>query len=376
MKKMFITGIFCLLFCCVSVTAAFLGANGGDWSYGREITVRETSGTMLDFFSLPITLDASNFDFSKANPDGSDIRITDHEGYERALWTEEWNATARHAMIWISVPRIPAKGEAVMRLYYGNPKAISTSNGGATFLFFDDFTSPELSSESWIRVAGDVKQETGYLRLPSGNAQVSSMIPFTRPVAVRFRYRTSDGRDPSADIVSILAQQDFRYGGKAPAYSMKLLTNHDPSRSGGFTLGNDLQSLGGAAQASFDATGWNSYDLMVSEDSIQGIWGGSSGPVMRDASLLNGKLSLTTTCTSACKGSADWDWIAVRKFARIEPAVTLSSEYPASQLIQKMETRTQTPGPTSSTKSPGFVVIPACLALILVLILVKRDGEK
>ena len=111
------------------------------WKYYRPIIIKEQSGQTLENFQVLIKLNSNNFDFSKAQPDGSDIRIVDESGNFLPYWIEEWNLTAKRARIWTIVPRIPANSEVKLKLYYGNPDAVSRSDGEKVFEFFDDFDS-------------------------------------------------------------------------------------------------------------------------------------------------------------------------------------------------------------------------------------------
>lgn len=135
-----VSGVVCAL--------SLSSSGGGDWQYYKIITIRERSGNTLIDFQVPVILDVSNFGFSKANVDGSDIRFTDENGDELPYWIEEWDF-GRYAKIWVRVPFIPANGEARIRMYYGNPAASGVSNGDATFEFFDDFEGASLNTSKW-----------------------------------------------------------------------------------------------------------------------------------------------------------------------------------------------------------------------------------
>jgi len=101
--------------------------------------------TPLDDFQISIELTASNFDYSKVNPNGSDIRFHDIRGNKLPYWIEEWNITGT-STIWI---KVPGQGTSQIDMYYGNPSATSESNGDNTFVFFDDFEGSELDTNKW-----------------------------------------------------------------------------------------------------------------------------------------------------------------------------------------------------------------------------------
>ena len=47
-----------------------------EWNYDKEIIVKENSDETLTDYQVLLELDSSNFDFSGAQPDGSDLRFT------------------------------------------------------------------------------------------------------------------------------------------------------------------------------------------------------------------------------------------------------------------------------------------------------------
>ena len=126
------------------MASALSNSGGGDWKYYREVTIKENSGTALSDHQVLVELNPSNFP-DKAKMDGSDLRFTE-DGKEFSYWIEDYDAGARTARIWVKVPSIPANREAKIKMYYGNEKAGSVSNGEATFEFFDDFDENELKN--------------------------------------------------------------------------------------------------------------------------------------------------------------------------------------------------------------------------------------
>jgi Uncharacterized conserved protein len=87
------------------------------------------------------------------NPDCSDIRFTylypNNTEVEIPYWIESGCNTA-NTRIWIKVPYIPANGNVTVYMYYGNPNAVSMSNGDYVFEFFDDFEGPSLNTSKWV----------------------------------------------------------------------------------------------------------------------------------------------------------------------------------------------------------------------------------
>lgn len=115
------------------------------WSYRRPITITNTLGGELRDYQVKVTLDASNFDFDRAQPSGADLRFTDQSGTRYiAHWVERFDSQAKQATVWVKTPQLPASGVQTVYAYYGNPAAENLSSGGRAFEMFDDFGQPGL----------------------------------------------------------------------------------------------------------------------------------------------------------------------------------------------------------------------------------------
>lgn len=118
------------------------------WDFRVPVTLSNAGGTLTDY-QVRIALDAS-FPWSHVLSDGSDIRITLSDGVTACrYWIEEWNYGSE-AVIWARVPAVSGYPvPTLVYLYYGNPGAVSESDGEGTFLFFDDFESGTLDAGKW-----------------------------------------------------------------------------------------------------------------------------------------------------------------------------------------------------------------------------------
>ncbi|MEA3439394.1 MAG: DUF2341 domain-containing protein [Chloroflexota bacterium] len=92
-----------------------------EWGYRNPVTVTCPCDQPATDYQVQVLLDSINFDFTKALPDGSDLRVTDVDGVTQIpFWIEVWDSSGEQASIWIKVPELPLSGTAIY-LYYGNP---------------------------------------------------------------------------------------------------------------------------------------------------------------------------------------------------------------------------------------------------------------
>jgi hypothetical protein len=114
-----------------------------DWEYYREITINPT--TPEADYQIKILLNSSNFDYSKASSNGSDLRFYNQDETMLNYWIENWD-TSGDSLVWV---KIPDSGTSTIFMYYGNPAATTLSNGTNTFTFFDDFEGTSLNLSKW-----------------------------------------------------------------------------------------------------------------------------------------------------------------------------------------------------------------------------------
>ena len=153
------------------------------WRYYRKITVTNSGSTALTDYQIKVSLDNTNFDFSKANVDGSDIRFTDSDGTTLlSYWIEAYDSSGQTATIWVKVPSIPTSSTKTIYLYYGNAGATSASNGDDTFIFFDDFDESSLDTTKWLQINGNASSlSNGLLSISANGYDPGKLIAQTAP---------------------------------------------------------------------------------------------------------------------------------------------------------------------------------------------------
>ncbi len=114
-----------------------------NWMYKRTVTL--SSNTPADNYQVKLEMDSGDIDYANVNEDGSDIRFFDDNGNKLNYWIERW-AVGGTSVVWI---KIPDNGTSSFTMYYGNPTAVSETNGQATFDIYDDFEDGVLNTDQW-----------------------------------------------------------------------------------------------------------------------------------------------------------------------------------------------------------------------------------
>ncbi|WP_440946081.1 DUF2341 domain-containing protein [Methanosarcina sp. T3] len=189
MKKRLLTYGIVSTFFLVLITGFALASANDLWALSavnntstcsQEIIITENTGKNLTGYQVPINLNSTNFNFSQANKDGSDLRFLSG-GRNLSYWIETWDPDAEKALIWVRVPFLPANKSITLLMKCGNSEATAVSNGEETFDFFDGFEEDKLQSLVWRSESaggGLVEVENGICKVsaPKVHAYDSSMI--------------------------------------------------------------------------------------------------------------------------------------------------------------------------------------------------------
>jgi hypothetical protein len=117
----------------------FTGTAGwynGTWLRRKKITFNNTTANIgttsevLTNYPVLIKLTNSNFDFTKAKSDGSDVRFTDSDGATLLNYEiEKWDSVNLLASIWVKVPQIDIESTTDnIYMYFGNSGASDAQN--------------------------------------------------------------------------------------------------------------------------------------------------------------------------------------------------------------------------------------------------------
>ncbi|HHF59266.1 MAG TPA: DUF2341 domain-containing protein, partial [Thermoplasmatales archaeon] len=304
------------------------------WKYRRPVIL--SPATSVSGYQVKIELTPDNFDYSKANPDGSDIRFCQADGTKLSYWIEEWN-TSGTSIIWVEV----ADNETdTIYIYYGNPSATSESNGTSTFEFFDDFEDGVIDSSRWEMIQ-PATEENGYFRGEGGNQMmwVRSTRTFSPPFIVEFKMKR-------------LVDGDFDSGIKVDnLYFISDRGTGNPCISTGWCY------PGGSASD----TNWHRYRVTIldSYQQFEDLTTLAGVSARYSYSYVSGPIWLIGDSDSSYRDTL-YDFVLVRKYASTEPTATVGEEEVAiptkPQLISPEEN-----GSTNNTK-PTFKWQPAMYA--------------
>ena len=132
----------------------------------------------------------------RCRADFGDVRFAGSDGVTLLdYWIEE-QVDGDHATFWVEIADDLSSASATIYMYYGNTSATTTSNGDATFVFFDDFDGGSLDLGKWVVRQGDVSVVSSELVLTgiaSPRGIVDSLTTFGPYSSLHTRARLSQG---------------------------------------------------------------------------------------------------------------------------------------------------------------------------------------
>lgn len=97
------------------------------WSYGKKITIPANSiDADLTDFPATVYLNNSNFDFTKAKADGSDIRFTD-KNLNHLKFERKQHSSSTMGVYNVQIPTVSDLTDTEIYMWYGNANAYNTS---------------------------------------------------------------------------------------------------------------------------------------------------------------------------------------------------------------------------------------------------------
>lgn len=120
-----------------SGSLSLAGSAGPDNTlYRRKLTFDNLGqAENLTNFPVLISLNSANFDFSKAQGDGDDVRFTDSDGTTQLDYEiESYDSISETASIWVKVPQIDQNSNSdFIYMYYGNDTLSTTQSASGVW---------------------------------------------------------------------------------------------------------------------------------------------------------------------------------------------------------------------------------------------------
>ncbi len=151
-----------------------MAAYAGDfsaWTYCSLLKLNTSSsganviGSVTNF-PLLVRLTQSNFDFTQAKPDGSDVRFTANDpaanATELTFKIERWDNVNKLAEVWVKVPQILGNNNTqAIKMYWGNSGTLPPAPTAPVFTSADGYAGVWHLSENPGSTAGGYKDAVG-----------------------------------------------------------------------------------------------------------------------------------------------------------------------------------------------------------------------
>ena len=306
----------------------------------------------------------AHYEMGKVRLDYADLRFADSDGTtELNHWLESDNK------VWVKVPEILAGSTKTIYMYHCNPFANSTSDGDATFEFFDDFGNED-HTDKWnvISSGASINEYNGILTLRgsslgSNDAVVESIMSFSASggIIVETKSQRSSGQDVTMVKLHSSSTNDW------VSYRIANYGNNYYLTKGGENFG----SIWPGEEIGSSTSNWMVYEGRLysttwdtSRGSSYGNWESTDGISLNgDSEQYNYKVRLEGGYNN---GELKTDSIKVRKYASPEPSINIGEEEqnPAPPATPT-PTPTNTPAPTrtptpppSATPTPSATTTP------------------
>ncbi len=330
-----------LVFFATILMSSFLGIENenaskslNDWQYQIEITLNPA--TPEPNFQVRIVLNQTNFDYSKVQMDGDDIRFYSSSEDPLSYWIDTWNPMGT-SFIWV---KIPQAGTSTISMYFGNLSASSESNSDGIFSVFDDFNDG-VWTDKWDLTRSDnedsyVEESDGTIKIVTKGSEyidiyevLESKSTFEAPFIFESKFKYHDGgystfiRARSTQPEEVIGEYHCtRYGSDYRAFG--------------------LRGEWGYKYQNFDyTTAWKEYRMILYDFGSDGkaeLYAGDNLDNLDDILTLdcdvkpsdysNWKVQLNSDHHNSygTETIAELDWIRVRKYTENEPVAVVHNQ--------------------------------------------------
>ncbi len=171
-----------------------------DWQLRKKITIDASAAGAnitdpIGATPVLVRLHIGNFRFASAKEDGSDLRfVAGDDKTPLKHHVEKYDSLLGEALVWVGVPSVQPGAKTDIWLYYGDKKAVSTSDPKGTYdpdtllvYHFNERGTPALDSSVWAHNATSVGQPADGAIIGTGlrlDGRASLTLPASPPLAV------------------------------------------------------------------------------------------------------------------------------------------------------------------------------------------------
>ncbi len=298
------------------------------FKYRKQFYVKGAGTVSLFNYQVNIRVgeseDSPDIDLScggRAADGFEDVRFTLADGetlipyFLEKISGEEGKRTAKFV---VKIPQIPASGIPVF-IYYGNPQALSLSDGKSVFDFYDDFKAEALDKGAWseaLSAGGSVSLSENGLVLDAG-CVLSKDFQF-KGGFIEFSAMLQTGNETRL----IIRQGNSQLGTDKSqvAYSSSYSGAEHCIAAGDIVKVNDPNAV--TQGETYDYRVKAKEDEIIFERYSQGFGEKQAFVTYIDTDGLRaGPLGLKTSGTARAGNASVFHWVRVRKYAEPEPAI-------------------------------------------------------
>ena len=284
--------------------------------------IAPSASPALPGYQHVITIDtASLIAAGKMQSDCADIRAIDSNGTQLPFWIVPTTVNTSSTRIYVK--RSMAAGEvATIYIQHGDLSALSASDGGATFDFFDDFNDGAFNPEVWTIRGNGATVSNGVMTCNQARV-VTTSFQTEEAAVIECRAESTSGDEASIDIAryspNYLTDNNSQ-GVESSSYNEFFFSTLNANTTFGSTIGyNDWYTFTfttNGTELSFNRYSDN-FGTVESSASYNDIGNLTSGYLAVGCVVYDGR-------------NAIYDWILCRQYAAVVPSVTVGSDEEAT----------------------------------------------
>ena len=227
------------------------------WKYGKKITVPKSKvDAELTNFPLTVYLNDTNFDFTKAEADGKDIRFTDgelnHLTFERK---EHIAGTTKSAVYNVKIPTVSNTEDTEIYMWYGNSSATDTANTTGD-VWDDNYVMVQHMGDSLVDASGNGNNgtATGTTVVNTDYGKARSFNGTSDVIATLAKANASEGTLVILNNPLDSALQDLWVSDDGAGYCMMGYATDTKAQFGIYDTGSKI-----ASSASSEKNGFNTF---------------------------------------------------------------------------------------------------------------------